>query len=95
MRAVFLDFGSVTRGDIDCTALERAISPWRYYENTSTEQVIERIRDAEVVVINKALLDRTTLSSAKRLKLVCIAATGYNNIDLAAAADYNIPVCNE
>ncbi|SDY83700.1 2-hydroxyacid dehydrogenase [Nitrosomonas sp. Nm33] len=94
MRAVFLDFGSVTRGDMDCTTLERAISPWRYYEDTSTELVIERIRDAEVVVINKALLDRTALSSAKHLKLVCIAATGYNNIDLAAAADYNIPVCN-
>lgn len=94
MRAVFLDFGSVTRGDMDCTALERAISPWRYYEDTSTDLVIERIRDAEVVVVNKALLNRATLSSANRLKLVCIAATGYNNIDLAAAADYNIPVCN-
>ncbi|MDV6343988.1 2-hydroxyacid dehydrogenase [Nitrosomonas sp. Is37] len=94
MRAVFLDFGSVTRGDMDCTALERAISPWRYYEDTAADQVTERIRDAEVVVINKALLDRATLSSANRLKLVCIAATGYNNIDLTAAADYNIPVCN-
>ncbi|AKH38503.1 MULTISPECIES: 2-hydroxyacid dehydrogenase [Nitrosomonas] len=94
MRAVFLDFGSVTRGDIDCTRLEQAISPWHYYEDTATEQAIERVKDAEVVVINKALLDRAALSSANRLKLVCIAATGYNNIDLTAAADYNIPVCN-
>lgn len=94
MRAVFLDFGSVTRGDMDCTALERAISPWCYYEDTSTDLVIERIKDAEVVVVNKAMLNRATLSLANRLNLVCIAATGYNNIDLAAAADYNIPVCN-
>lgn len=94
MRAVFLDFGSVTRGDIDCTVLERVISPWHFYDDTSAEEVIERIKEAEVVVINKALLDRTVLFSANRLKLICVAATGYNNVDLVAAAERNIPVCN-
>lgn len=94
MRAVFLDFGSVTREDVDCSALERAISPWHFYADTTTEQVAERIKDVEVVVINKALLDRKTLSFANRLKLICIAATGYNNVDLVAAAERNIPVCN-
>ena len=38
MRAVFLDFGSVTRGDMDCAALERAVSPWQYHhDSTSVE----------------------------------------------------------
>ncbi len=94
MRAVFLDFGSVTRGDMDCTALEQAISPWRYYDETTMEQIAERIKETEVVVSNKISLDRAAIFSANRLKLICIAATGYNNVDLIAAAERSIPVCN-
>lgn len=45
MLTVFLDFGSVTRGDIDRAALEQAVSPWIYHDNTSREQVTERIRE--------------------------------------------------
>lgn len=94
MRAIFLDFGSVTRGDMDCAALERAISPWRYYHDTAAEEVPGRIREAEVVVSNKVYIGRAAIAAARRLQLVCIAATGYNNIDLVAAAERNIPVCN-
>ncbi len=94
MRAVFLDFGSVTRGDLDCTALEQAISPWQFYDETDLDRVAERIEHAEIVVCNKFSLKRDIIESASRLKLICIAATGFNNIDLAAAAEYNIAVCN-
>jgi len=94
MSAVFLDFGSVTRGDMDCTALERAVSPWQYYDETDPDQVMERIRDAEVVVCNKFSMTREIIASAPRLKLICIAATGYNNIDLITAAERGVPVCN-
>ncbi|MBA3756669.1 MAG: 2-hydroxyacid dehydrogenase [Nitrosomonas sp.] len=94
MRAVFLDFGSVTRGDMDCAALERAISPWHYYEDSSEQEVLERIREAEVVVSNKVFINRAAIATAKDLKLICVAATGYNNVDLRAAAERNIPVCN-
>ena len=94
MQTVFLDFGSVTRGDIDRTILEQATSPWTYHDNTAQEQVMERIREAEIVVSNKVLLDRAAIFAANRLKLICVAATGYNNVDLAAAAERNIPVCN-
>jgi len=94
MSAVFLDFGSVTRGDMDCTAMEQAVSPWRYYEDSSEQEVLERIREAEVIVSNKVFLNRAAILAANRLKLICVAATGYNNIDLVAAAERNIPVCN-
>jgi glycerate dehydrogenase len=94
MRAVFLDFGSVTRGDMDCAALERVISPWIYYVDSSEQEVLERIREAEVVVSNKVFLGCAAIEAANRLKLICVAATGYNNIDLVAAAKRNIPVCN-
>jgi glycerate dehydrogenase len=94
MRAVFLDFGSMTRDDIDCTALERAMSPWTYYVDSSEQEVLERICEAEVVVSNKVFLGRAAIEAANHLKLIYVAATGYNNIDLAAAAKRNIPVCN-
>lgn len=94
MLTVFLDFGSVTRGDIDRATLEQAVSPWIYHDNTSWEQVTERIKEAEIIVSNKVQLDRTAIFAADRLKLICVAATGYNNVDLAAAAERNIPVCN-
>lgn len=94
MRAVFLDFGSVTRGDMDCAALERAISPWIYHTDSSEQEVLERIREAEVVVSNKVSLGRAAIEAANCLRLICVAATGYNNVDLKAAAERNIPVCN-
>ncbi len=94
MSAVFLDFGSVTRGDMDCTALEQVVSPWQYYDETDIDQVIARIRGAEVVVCNKFSLNREIIAATTHLKLICIAATGYNNIDLKTAAERGIPVCN-
>ncbi|PSJ18751.1 2-hydroxyacid dehydrogenase [Nitrosomonas supralitoralis] len=94
MRAVFLDFGSVTRGDMSCVALEQAISPWQYYHDSSESEVLERIREAEVIVSNKVFIDHPAIAGAKHLKLICVAATGYNNVDLAAADECNIPVCN-
>ena len=94
MRAIFLDFGSVTRGDMDCAALERAITPWRFYHDSTEAEVPERIRDAEVIVSNKVYIGCAAIAAAKQLKLICIAATGYNNVDLAAAAEYGVPVCN-
>ena len=93
MRAVFLDFGSVTRGDMDCTALEEVISPWQFFDDTHPNKSRSG-SGCEIIVINKALLDHATLAYAHRLKLICIAATGYNNVDLVAAAERNIPVCN-
>lgn len=94
MSAVFLDFGSATRGDMDCTKLEQAISPWCFYEESSEEQVLDRIKGVEVVISNKVFLNREAIFAANRLKLICVSATGYNNIDLIAAAERNIPVCN-
>lgn len=94
MRAVFLDFSSVTRGDLDLTTLEQAISPWQFHDETNQAQVADRIKDAEIVISNKTMLDRLAISAANRLKLICVAATGYNNVDLVAAAEHNIPVCN-
>ncbi|GKS68706.1 glycerate dehydrogenase [Nitrosomonas sp. PY1] len=94
MRAVFLDFGSVSREDLDCAALNQVISPWQYYYDSSDQEIVQRICDAEIVVSNKASLARPAIEAAVRLKLICVAATGYNNVDLVAAAEHGIAVCN-
>jgi len=94
VRAVFLDFGSVNRGDMDCGSLERAITPWQYFHDSSEREVLERIQNADVIVSNKVYIGREAIFAAKDLKLICVAATGYNNIDLAAAVERAVPVCN-
>ncbi|MBJ9676302.1 D-2-hydroxyacid dehydrogenase [Burkholderia gladioli] len=66
----------------------------RVFDTTDPEQVAERIRDADIVLVNKVRLQRDALAQAKRLKLVAVAATGTDNIDLQACADMRIVVSN-
>jgi glycerate dehydrogenase len=94
MLSVFLDRDTVDTGDLDFSGLETSSPEWRFYHVTAPEETAERIRDASVVITNKAVLDARLLDDAGRLKLVCVAATGTNNIDLDAARRLGIGVCN-
>lgn len=94
MKAVFLDLASLDKQDLDLSALQGAVTCFEAYASTGTDQVGERIRDAEIVIVNKVILDASALQAARRLKLVCIAATGTNNVDLNAAAAQGIQVTN-
>ena len=94
MKGVFLDLGSLDRDDLDLVPIEQSISQLVRYERTSSEQLAAHLDQAEVVVVNKVVLDRNTLEQQPRLKLICIAATGTNNVDLEAAAELGITVCN-
>jgi glycerate dehydrogenase len=94
MRGVFLDLRTVDRDDLDLTWLRSSVKEWIFHDWTAPEQIIERVRDADIVVSNKARLEEITLRSADRLKLVCIAATGTNNIDLDSCRSLDITVCN-
>lgn len=93
-RGVFLDLETLDRGDLDLGPLHGALGEWTFHAHTPPERVAERLRGAQVVVINKVVLDAETLASAPELKLVCVAATGTNNVDLEAARRLGIPVCN-
>lgn len=64
------------------------------FETTSSELVAERIADAEVVIINKIRLNESNLKDAKSLKVICVAATGYDNIDTVYCKSAGIAVCN-
>jgi glycerate dehydrogenase len=67
---------------------------WREYDMTAPDDVLSRCRDADVVISNKVRLDAGTLATLPRLKLIAVAATGVNNVDVAAARQHGIAVCN-
>jgi len=94
MRTVFLDYQTVSNGDLDPAALERAAGDLRFYALTSDSEIAERIASTEVVLTNKVKLPRERLDAARALKLIALAATGTDNVDLAAARERGIAVCN-
>ncbi|MBN0987095.1 2-hydroxyacid dehydrogenase [Amphritea pacifica] len=94
MKAVFLDLHSLDCDDLDLAALKAEFSHFHPYPATAPQQVAKRIAGADVVIVNKVVLDRETLSAATQLKHICIAATGTNNVDLQAASELGITVSN-
>lgn len=94
-QTVFLDFASTSRHDLDLTQLEQACGTLTLWEDTNPSTVLEHIGKAEIVISNKVLINAATLQALKdQVKLICVAATGTNNVDLEAARDLDIPVCN-
>lgn len=92
MKIVFLD--ALTLGeDIDLSSFEE-IGETVVYPTTPPELVSERVRDCNVVVTNKMKLGRENLSAADKLELICVTATGFDNIDVEYARSRSIGVCN-
>lgn len=79
MKIVFLD-ASTLGDDIDYTQFEQMGEVVRY-PFTSSEEAPDRVTDADVLVVNKVLINEQTISTAGKLKLVCVTATGTNNLD--------------
>ena len=63
-------------------------------ENTKKESVVERLKDADIAITNKVVIDGEAMRQLPNLKLICVAATGMNNVDLNAAAELGIEVKN-
>ena len=93
MKIVLTDAQTVTNGDIDLSVFEK-YGEVVIYPLTSREQTAERIADADVVLLNKTVMDAEVLSQAKNLKYIGIFATGYNMIDLAYCRAHGITVSN-
>jgi glycerate dehydrogenase len=93
---VFLDVDTVDTGDLDRSPLERVLSPWRWHRVEDPDPVEARLDGAAVAVTNKVVLDAACLAraAAAGLRLVCVAATGTNNVDLEAARRAGISVAN-
>ena len=91
MKIVFLD--AATMGDVSFEPFER-LGEFVSYPMSTPEQARERVTDADVLMINKVLVNKELIDAAPDLKLVCVAATGVNNIDVDYAASKGIPVRN-
>ncbi|MCG8479456.1 MAG: hypothetical protein MI724_10200, partial [Spirochaetales bacterium] len=94
MKIVFLDEATINLDDDMSYSSLEALGDFRRYDLTAPDQIEERARDAEVVVVNKVPLDGATLAKLPNLQYVAVIATGYNNIDTAAARSRNVPVSN-
>ena len=92
--AVFLDAATIKPEELDISALKAIANQWEMYDSTLPEQTQDRIATAELIITNKVVLNRERLSKATNLKLICICATGTNNVDLQAASELGITVCN-
>lgn len=91
MKIVVLD--ALTYGDTSLAGFE-TLGEVTIYQTTSADETIERVRDAEVIVTNKVVINDAVMEAAPSLKLICVAATGTNNIDHDAAARRGIAVKN-
>jgi glycerate dehydrogenase len=93
-RAVFLDHDSLDLGDLDLAPLHAAFGELTLHGFSTPDQVTERLHNADVVITNKAPITAATLAANPQLKLVLVAATGTNNVDLAAAREHGVVVSN-
>ena len=91
MKIVFLD--AATMGDVSFEPFE-CLGEFVRYGNSTPEEARERVRDVDVLLINKIMVDKELIDAAPNLKLICIAATGVNNIDVEYASSKGIPVRN-
>lgn len=92
-KIVVLDGYTINPGDNPWDSLE-ALGHCTIFERTSPELKLERARDAEIILLSKVKLDEAVLEKLPKLKYISMLATGYNNVDVAAAGRLGIPVSN-
>lgn len=90
-KIVFLDEYSIAGRSLDSIT---SLGEYTAYENTTKEQVVERLKGADVAITNKVVIDGDAMRQLPDLKLICVAATGMNNVDLESAKELGIEVRN-
>jgi glycerate dehydrogenase len=95
MQAVFLDYATVDYGgDLDPSRLTATLPGLRLYAHTADDELDARLLNAEVVLLNKVRLTRARIAAAPGLRVIGLTATGTDNVDLAAARERGVAVCN-
>ena len=92
MKIVFLDAATIG-GDVDLSLYEK-YGELKVYNTTTQDEFVDHVGDSDVVIINKVKVGRQNLPACKNVKLVCITATGYDNIDTEYCKENGIAVCN-
>ena len=93
MKIVVLDGYALNPGDLSWDFL-KPFGDYTVYDRTPEDQIISRIGDAEIILLNKTPISAAVLAACPSVKLICVLATGYNVVDCAAAKERGIPVCN-
>lgn len=91
-RVVMLDRKSLS-SETNLKPLATDVS-WQEFDNTAPHQVIERITEADIVALNKVVIDRSVIEQCTKLRHIAVAATGYNVVDIKACRDHDISVSN-
>ena len=94
MRSVFLDFGTVSHDDLDTANLKRVLPGISLYPASTEAEVEERIAGCEFILTNKLNISRARMRAVPNLRFIGLTATGTNNVDLEAARELGIAVCN-
>lgn len=93
MKIVYLDAFTVNHGDLSWSVLE-SLGELNVYDHTNPDEIIERAKNAEIIIVNKMKLDRFHFDQLPILKYVVVSATGYNNINIEDAKHSNVLVSN-
>lgn len=93
MEIVITDGYTLNPGDLEWKQLEQ-LGKLTIYERTDPVTLMDRCFDADIILTNKTVITKELIDTASRLKLIAVTATGYNNVDVAAARAKGITVCN-
>lgn len=94
MHAVFLDYKTVDAGDLDLESIRAVLPEIKVYPYSTEAEVLDRIQDIEVAIANKIEFDSRVFDYANKLRLICVTATGTNNINLDSAEKAGVAICN-
>ncbi|RMD46806.1 MAG: D-2-hydroxyacid dehydrogenase [Aquificota bacterium] len=89
---VFLDAATLGE-DVDLSVFQE-LGNFKKYGITKPDQVIDRVKEADIVITNKVVIDKNVIDAAEKLRLICVAATGTNNVDIDYAKEKGIAVSN-
>jgi glycerate dehydrogenase len=92
-KIVILDASTLDRGDLDFSSLKK-LGDLQAYPRSSEAEIIERCRNAEIVLTNKAKITPPVFDASSSLKLIAVCATGTNNVDLESAKKHGVKVAN-
>ena len=93
IKIVALDGHTLNPGDLNWEGL-KALSHFTVYPHSSNEEVLKRAKDADILIVNKVVLNEEMLKHLPHLKYICVSATGYNNVDLDFCKKNKILVSN-
>jgi glycerate dehydrogenase len=94
VKAVFLDFATVSNGDLDVGALKRVLPDVVLHDVTPDADIPARMGGAQIVLTNKLRISRGLIEANPQLRFIGVSATGTNNVDLDAAREHTVAVCN-